>query len=81
MERSWPLRSVRSAASSSTQPKDNETKVVVSTNALEEGIDVDSCSWVVRFDRFNTTKERNPKGKSSACWGDSMGQEGAAMLL
>ncbi|CAK9059373.1 Dicer-like protein 2 [Includes: Endoribonuclease dcl2 [Durusdinium trenchii] len=37
--------------------KDNETKVVVSTNALEEGIDVDSCSWVVRFDRFNTTKD------------------------
>eukprot|EP01012_Entosiphon_sulcatum_P003240 TRINITY_DN10957_c0_g1_i1.p1 TRINITY_DN10957_c0_g1~~TRINITY_DN10957_c0_g1_i1.p1 ORF type:complete len:768 (+),score=101.27 TRINITY_DN10957_c0_g1_i1:22-2304(+) len=30
--------------------------LLVATNALEEGIDVAECSFVVRFDKFHTTK-------------------------
>lgn len=33
-----------------------ESPILVSTNALEEGIDVPDCSFVIRFDAFNTTK-------------------------
>ncbi|CAE7547629.1 DCL1, partial [Symbiodinium natans] len=36
--------------------REGQIKVVVSTNALEEGIDVCDCNWVVRYDRFATTK-------------------------
>jgi endoribonuclease Dicer len=30
--------------------------ILISTSALEEGIDVPDCSFVIRFDAFNTTK-------------------------
>lgn len=33
-----------------------ETNVLVCTNALEEGVDVSDCAFVVRFSRFDTTK-------------------------
>eukprot|EP00741_Cyanophora_paradoxa_P019643 tig00021135_g18961.t1 len=45
--------------------------LLVSTNALEEGIDVAECSFVIRFDKFETTKShiqgsgraRNPNAR------------------
>ncbi|OLQ12482.1 Endoribonuclease Dicer-like 2b [Symbiodinium microadriaticum] len=36
--------------------REGQIKVVVSTNSLEEGIDVCDCNWVVRYDRFSTTR-------------------------
>ncbi|CAE7298138.1 DCL2A [Symbiodinium sp. CCMP2592] len=36
--------------------REGQIKVVVSTNSLEEGIDVCDCNWVVRYDWFSTTR-------------------------
>jgi hypothetical protein len=36
--------------------KTGRVPVLVSTNALEEGIDVPDCAFVIRFDGFSTTK-------------------------
>jgi len=36
--------------------REGQIKVVVSTNSLEEGIDVCDCNWVVRYDCFSTTR-------------------------
>jgi len=36
--------------------RDNIISLLVSTNALEEGIDVSSCSFVIRYDEITTTK-------------------------
>jgi hypothetical protein len=36
--------------------RENIISLLVSTNALEEGIDVSSCSFVIRYDEITTTK-------------------------
>jgi len=36
--------------------KEGDIRILVSTNALEEGINVAECTWVVRFDKIHTTK-------------------------
>eukprot|EP00930_Biecheleria_cincta_P041829 TRINITY_DN28740_c0_g1_i1.p1 TRINITY_DN28740_c0_g1~~TRINITY_DN28740_c0_g1_i1.p1 ORF type:complete len:731 (+),score=132.28 TRINITY_DN28740_c0_g1_i1:41-2233(+) len=36
--------------------KQGELRVLVSTDTLQEGIDVPDCEWVVRFNEFTTTK-------------------------
>eukprot|EP00906_Rhabdomonas_costata_P003335 RCo005099 len=33
-----------------------EVQLLVSTNALEEGIDIRACSFIIRYDKFNTTR-------------------------
>eukprot|EP00747_Dinoflagellata_sp_TGD_P221049 gnl/TRDRNA2_/TRDRNA2_92948_c0_seq1.p1 gnl/TRDRNA2_/TRDRNA2_92948_c0~~gnl/TRDRNA2_/TRDRNA2_92948_c0_seq1.p1 ORF type:complete len:426 (-),score=59.54 gnl/TRDRNA2_/TRDRNA2_92948_c0_seq1:83-1276(-) len=33
-----------------------ETSVLICTNALEEGVDVSDCAFVIRFNKFDTTK-------------------------
>eukprot|EP00667_Euglena_gracilis_P006422 EG_transcript_6477 len=34
-----------------------EVRILVATGALEEGLNVPECSWVIRFDRLFTTKQ------------------------
>jgi len=36
--------------------KRGDVNVMVCTNALEEGVDVSDCAFVIRFNKFNTTK-------------------------
>ena len=43
----------------------DELNCLVSTNVLEEGVDVPSCNIVVRFDHFDTTKS-HIQGKGRA---------------
>eukprot|EP00959_Pyramimonas_sp_CCMP1952_P193147 4038965-Pyramimonas_sp.AAC.2 len=33
-----------------------QVRVLVSTNAIEEGIDISNCEFVIRFNWFGTTK-------------------------
>eukprot|EP00667_Euglena_gracilis_P017753 EG_transcript_18749 len=34
-----------------------DVRILVATAALEEGLNVPECSWVIRFDRLSTTKQ------------------------
>eukprot|EP00448_Togula_jolla_P008459 CAMPEP_0170612418 /NCGR_PEP_ID=MMETSP0224-20130122/23714_1 /TAXON_ID=285029 /ORGANISM="Togula jolla, Strain CCCM 725" /LENGTH=815 /DNA_ID=CAMNT_0010937923 /DNA_START=35 /DNA_END=2482 /DNA_ORIENTATION=+ len=36
--------------------RNGATNVLICTNALEEGVDVSDCAFVIRFSRFDTTK-------------------------
>ena len=48
--------------------RDNIISLLVSTNALEEGIDVSSCSFVIRYDEITTTKSHiQGSGRARNC--------------
>ncbi|CAE7265164.1 DCL3A [Symbiodinium natans] len=47
-----------------------ELNVLICTNALEEGVDVSDCAFVIRFNRFDTTKS-HIQGAGRARRGDA----------